>query len=174
MSAHAQLRAATRDAHDRVDALFASLDLADRDDYAAFLAAQARAYLPLEEALTAAGAANHVEDWDATRRGQLLLSDLTDLGVAKPDPVAPPPLNDDAELIGALYVLEGSRLGGAMLRKSVPDTLPSRFLSARPPSGHWKRVIALLERKLYSSARLEAATAGALRAFALFELGSGK
>lgn len=169
MSAHAQLRAATRDAHDRVDVRFASLDLADRADYAAFLTAQARAYLPLEKALTDAGAAAHVEDWAETRRGALLLADLADLGVDPPETRAPPSFGNDAELIGALYVLEGSRLGGAMLRQSVPDSLPSRFLSARPPGGHWKRIIATLERNLYSDARIEAATNGASRAFALFE-----
>ncbi len=169
MSAHAQLRAATRDAHDRVDARFAALDLADRADYADFLTAQARAYLPLEEALTDAGAANLIEDWVATRRGALLLADLADLGIDRPETFAPPPLGNDAEMVGALYVLEGSRLGGAMLRKSVPDSLPARFLSARTPGGHWKRVIATLERNLYSDARIEAATNGAIRAFALFE-----
>ncbi len=169
MSAHAQLRSATSDAHDRVDARFSALDLGDRDDYAAFLAAHARAFVPLEQALTAAGAADLLDDWDESLRAPSLLADLDALGVAPPTLATAPTFADEAETIGALYVLEGSRLGGAVLRTSVPADLPSRFLSHRPPGGHWRRVIAMMERKLYSDAMREAAARGAMKAFALFE-----
>lgn len=169
MSAHAQLRSATRDAHDRVDARFSALNLGDRDDYAAFLAAHAHAFVPLEEALTAAGAAELLDDWDESLRTSSLLADLAELGVPPPPPSAALEFVDEAEMIGALYVLEGSRLGGAVLRTSVPTGLPSRFLSHRPPGGHWRRVIAMMERKLYSNAMREAAARGAMQAFALFE-----
>ena len=51
MSAHAALRAATADAHERVDGLFSRFDISDPIGYRRFLTAQAVAYLPGEAAL---------------------------------------------------------------------------------------------------------------------------
>lgn len=37
--------------------------------------------------------------------------------------------------LGAAYVLEGSKLGGALLTKAIPDHLPGSYLSPQGPKG---------------------------------------
>lgn len=169
MSAHAHLREATRLAHDRVDSAFGGYDLTDDDDYAAFLLGHAAAFMPIEEALDRGGAAQFVADWSESRRSQLLSQDLADLGIDAPCMIGPHSFESEAALLGALYVIEGSRLGGAMLRRSVPADKPSRFLSAVHSQGRWRTFVATLEESLHSNVRLHEATASALQTFALFE-----
>lgn len=168
MNVRATLKAATSDAHDRVDAAFGH-DLASRAGYAAFLGAQAAALVPVEQALEAAGAALLVEDWDAHRRAPLLAADLAALGLDLPAPQLAPRYPDDPALAGGLYVLEGSRMGGAILRRAVPATLPTAFLSARQSPGRWNRFVASLDQLLYSRQRLDAAIEAAALTFACFE-----
>lgn len=170
MTAHALLRAATRDAHDRVDAAFSAYDLTDDCDYAQFLAAHAAAFLPVEEALTDRGAEGLFPGWVVRRRGEALRADLAELGVAPLSPIAAPAFGGDAPLAGGAYVLEGSRLGGRLLATRVGPALPRRFLSASPtPDGGWRDFIALLERILYSDVERQVATASAVATFACFE-----
>ncbi|QNN64154.1 biliverdin-producing heme oxygenase [Sphingomonas rhizophila] len=169
MTAHAALRAATRDAHDQLDSHFSGYDLADPGDYGRFLTAHAAAFLPIEEALDRAGAARLVADWPTHRRRDALVADLADLGLTVPAPVAAPAYANDDALLGGLYVLEGSRLGGAVLKRAVGDTLPHRFLSAPQESGRWRRFIATLDQFLYSGASLSRAGDAAKATFACFE-----
>lgn len=169
MSAHQQLRTATRAAHDRVDALFSSLSLGQRGDYARFLLAQAAAFLPAEGALSDAGAAALIPDWDAMRRAPALRADLEALGLSVPAPVGAIAYSGPAEVLGGAYVLEGSRLGGAMLRRAVGEDLPRQFLDSVQPPGRWRAFVARLDRELYDSASIVAATGSATRTFNLFE-----
>lgn len=166
MTAHALLRAATRAAHDQVDAAFSKWNLADRADYADFLSAQARAYLPVEQAVAAApkGA---LGDWSKRARGPLLIADLAELGIQAPagEAVA---FATPAEALGGAYVLEGSRLGGAMLRKSVAPGLPTRFLSPPSIAGRWRDFLQMLEQELSSDVQRSHAVAGAQLVFDRF------
>jgi heme oxygenase (biliverdin-IX-beta and delta-forming) len=167
LSAHLLLRAATRAAHDRVDAAFSRWDLGKRADYVAFLTAQARAFLPIEQAVGEAAVAAGIADWPVRARARLLVDDLADLGCAVP-PADPIDLPTPAEALGAAYVLEGSRLGGAMLVKSVAPGLPTRFLSPPATPGHWRAFQALLDRRLVSADDCTRAVAGAQMAFDRF------
>jgi heme oxygenase len=169
LSAHERLRRETRAAHERVDARFSALNLRVEDDYRRFLMLHAIAFLPVEKAVTDAGAARLVEDWEAMRRTPELLADLQALGLAAPSDEGGPCFNDDAEMLGAIYVLEGSRLGGAALRKSIDPTFPHRFLAHPQPKGRWRVLVALLERNLGESVRVDSAVEAALGAFAFFE-----
>lgn len=169
MRAHSLLRESTRSAHDRVDSAFGGYDLADPDDYASFLSGHATAFIPVEDALDRSGAAQFLPDWGESRRASLLSQDLSDLGIDLPERVEEPSFASDAAMLGALYVLEGSRLGGAMLRRSVPADKPSRFLSAVHLPGRWRTFVATLELSLSTNVRLRDATASALKTFALFE-----
>ena len=61
-------------------------------------------------------------------RLHLLASDLTALGVSDRDRKALPacpltPVNDAAEALGSLYVMEGSTLGGRVIRKNLDRCL---------------------------------------------------
>lgn len=171
MTARALLRAATAAEHDRVDRLFGALDLADPADYRRFLAAQAAAYLPVEAAIDAAGGARLLADWPARRRGALLRRDLAALAVPVPAPEPPPDLAGDAATLGAIYVLEGSRLGGALLRRGLPAGAPEAFLAAPQPPGGWRKLLELLDDCLYETARVESAVGAARRTFHCFEAG---
>jgi heme oxygenase len=165
----ARLREATRREHDAVDALFSRFDLADAAGYAAFLALQAAAHAPVEAALDRAGAAAVLDDWPARRRAHLLLADLADLGADARPPVPAPAFDTAPALLGGLYVLEGSRLGGAVLRRRLPAAAPARFLAAAAPQGSWGRLLALLETKLHRQADLAEAVAAARAVFRCFE-----
>ncbi len=164
-----RLREATRPEHDAVDALYSRYDLTRRDDYADFLARQAAALLPVENALDLAGAGAILDDWPARRRAHLLTADLADLGAEPSRPIEPPPFTARAATLGGLYVLEGSRLGGAVLRRRLPPGAPMRFLSAPAPNGAWSRLVALLEHELGREADLVEAIAAARAVFSAFE-----
>ena len=164
---HRLLREATRDAHARLDALFAGFDLAARDGYARFIGAQASAMLAVEAALDAGGAAAVIEDWPARRRGEALRRDAAALGI-DPHPLAPPALSGTAAIAGALYVVEGSRHGARFLRRQVAEGLPTAFLDAEQPPGSWTKLLDRIDPILYQPKAEEAAIRSALDIFDLF------
>ena len=175
------LRTRTRDGHDRVDAVYSSFRLDTREGYGAFLSAQAVAHLACEAALDRAHAEDVVPDWPARRRGDLLIEDLRDLELSVPVLAVgasadgaggivdvAPSISRAPSILGAVYVLEGSRLGGAMLVRSVPYSLPRRFLGASVP-GAWRNLMQMIDRTLQSDEQIAAAVAAARRVFELFE-----
>jgi len=168
LSAREYLRSITRDVHDRVDARFSAFDLSTVDGYADFLDAQAAAFLSVEEALDRAGAGDLLPDWPDRRRSDALKSDLAALGRGVPDGNAAPDYPDEASMWGGIYVLEGSRLGGKILRKGVAKELPKSFLDP-PAKGSWGKFIAALERNLYDRVVLQRAGFSAVETFACFE-----
>lgn len=171
MSARQALRDATGFAHGRVDAAYSRFDLASEPGYRVFLLAQAEALRPIERTLDDAGAAAVVPDWPDRRRAHLLLADLADLSVTAPEPFAKPSfISGTASILGAIYVLEGSRLGGAVLKRAVPDRFPTKFLEARQNAGNWRRLLEILDHCLSRQSDLEAAILAAKEVFARFEL----
>lgn len=70
-------------------------------------------------------------------RTPLLEHDLADLGEAMPATL-PFATLDEPGSWGALYVVEGSRLGGVMLARSVGPDLPARYLDAAHLPGQWR------------------------------------
>lgn len=171
MKARQALRAGTAAEHDRVDRLFSRFDLGRMEDYRLFLSAQAAAHLPVEAALDAASAERVMADWPARRRAHLLLADLQQLALPRPEPVEAPELVGDAAIIGAIYVLEGSRLGGAMLKRSLPDIVPQLFLGAAQPAGSWRKLLESLDHFLYETSAFESALRTAKQVFQRFEAG---
>jgi len=159
----AGLRAATAADHDRVDALFAGRDLADRDDYRRFLVAHARA-LPAAEAALATW--ENLPDWRP--RTPLLAADLADLDAPRPDPLPFTPPAGTAAGWGTLYVVEGSRLGGVMLARRIGADLPGRYLGAAHRPGEWRALLTGLEAAADGPAWLEAAATAARATFALY------
>ncbi|NKL33346.1 biliverdin-producing heme oxygenase [Rhizobium leguminosarum bv. viciae] len=135
MSLRSALRAHTADCHAAVDALFGSFNLSRTQDYKAFLRAHARVVPSVEHALEEAGIARLLPDWPERRRVHRLAADIRELGDRLPAPLPPPALHCEAAVWGAAYVLEGSKLGGALLAKATPDHLPSSYLSSQGPKG---------------------------------------
>ncbi|MGU3390017.1 biliverdin-producing heme oxygenase [Sphingomonas sp. M1A8_2b] len=159
----ARLRAATVSDHDAVDAGFGRYDLSDADDYRAFLIAHAKA-LPAVEAWLAA-----IPGLGAVRsRETALAEDLAALGEDMPAPMAFDVTPSEAAGWGAMYVVEGSRLGGIMLSRSVPDGMPKAYLGAKHLSGEWRALLAALDSESSDEAWVEQAIVGAKAAFALY------
>lgn len=167
-SARFVLRDATAAWHERVDAVFSHPDLADRDAYGRFLSAQAAAHLPVEQALEIGGIGEVLADWPDRRRADLIRADLAALGLSLPPLEPAPPLAGVPALLGAAYVLEGSRLGGALLARSVADGLPVSFMSAARPAA-WRDLVAILDAALLTREDNAAAISAACGVFALFE-----
>jgi heme oxygenase len=123
-----------------VDHAFGSLGLNDHAHYARFLTAHARA-LPVAEAWMCALPFART----LAPRTPLLAQDLAALGLAMPAPVPLEDADDDAARWGVLYVVEGSRLGGAMLARAVPAGLPGAYLGAVHPPGQWRTIRAAID-----------------------------
>ncbi len=137
----AALRSATGGDHDRVDTAYGDFDLAAPDSYRAFLHAHARALPAAEDALAAVPGLPQFRP-----RTPLLAADLAALDEAMPPPLPFTLPTGDAAAWGALYVVEGSRLGGIMLARTVPDGLPTAYLGARHLSGEWRELLGALDR----------------------------
>jgi heme oxygenase len=167
-SARFLLRDATASWHERVDALFSNTDLADPRQYGGFLLAQAAAHLAVEQALDRANVAEIVSDWPERRRGNLIRLDLATLGEQMPVLEVLPALTGTAAKWGALYVLEGSRLGGKILARSVGAGLPTSYLAAGRPVA-WRELTTLIDRTLTKRPDIDNAAEAACAVFALFE-----
>lgn len=120
------LRQQTADQHARLDALLTPLFLGDEAGYRGFLSISAAALVPLEQALVAAGVDEVIADWPTRARTPLLLADLAELSEPLPPPVEVPKLDGHAQVLGVLYVLEGSRLGARQLLRTVAAGLETR------------------------------------------------
>lgn len=164
MSLRVALRAATGGDHERLDAIFGTFGLADARGYRAFLRAHARALVPIERHLAASAA---ITGWRP--RAPLLAADLAALGEMPPPPLALA-APSEAALWGMRYVVEGSRLGGALLARQVGEGLPAAYLDAQHGRGEWRAFLEALDAAGDAGGedwRAEAA-AGAQTAFALF------
>ncbi|WP_340264787.1 biliverdin-producing heme oxygenase [Sphingobium mellinum] len=145
--------------HQRVDELFSCFSLDSASGYAAFLQAHARALAPLEAIAR-----------PESPRLPHLAQDLAALGRGLPDPLVLPRQDTDGFRWGALYALEGSRLGGAMLERRVAPGLPRAYLSSVHDRGGWVAFQQSLDRAAEEGGEtwVDDAIKGAEAAFALF------
>lgn len=138
------LRRETRLEHHRVDQHPVLKPLLKRElaieEYATALSALYAPVASLETALSS-GLGAHGVNYPLTQREALLKADILQLG-RQVQPVSRlPPLATIEAIVGTLYVLEGSRLGGAMIARHVrqvledqvlEDQVPLRFFAAAP------------------------------------------
>lgn len=162
-STRSVLRDATAVDHEMVDAAFGQLRVATRRGYTDFLLAHAR-ILPLAERLIDPG--TFLENWSG--RAQSLLEDLAELGAQVPPEIDFSLPDGEAARLGALYVLEGSRLGGSVIVRSVPSRYPSRFLRSCHPKGAWQKLLNCLEEADSGPAWQRDAVAGARSLFGAY------
>ena len=144
------LKEATAAEHARLDARFGAFELHDLAGYRLFLEVNAAALLPLEGALVAAGVGDILRDWDRHARSCAILRDLEAIGGAT-HLQDPPMLRGRFAVLGSLYVLEGSRLGGAYLLRHVRRASDPLILNATAYLAHgagqdlWQDFLAVLE-----------------------------
>ncbi|HMO42518.1 MAG TPA: biliverdin-producing heme oxygenase [Phenylobacterium sp.] len=169
MSLRNLLRTATRAEHDRVDALGESFDLASQAGYGAFLHGHALALPALEAQVLAHGP--HPDHWPLKRRTEALRQDLAALGQEPPRALAAPDLPSRSMRLGALYVIEGSRLGGMLLSRrlaAVQPDAPRAYLDHDAGPGYWRDFLAWLEDEPDPVGHADQAVEGARRAFAFY------
>ncbi len=148
-----------------------------RHGYIEFLSASASVILTLEHALSEAGATRLLPDWEERKRGDALLADLDALGAAPGYPVLAQ-VGGDAEQFGFLYVLEGSRLGAAVVLRATEAAGDPRMLRATRYLRHgegrrfWPSFLAQLETSPAVAHAPDEAIAGARAAFSLFDADS--
>lgn len=140
MSARSFLKDGTEAAHAALDASLSRFDLANRDSYAALLQVHARVLPAVENMLTQE---QEMPRWGS--RVPLLMQDLAELGRVPAVLMTAGERLGRARACGMLYVVEGSRLGGRMLLRSVGSELPSRFLSAVHGPGEWQEILASID-----------------------------
>jgi heme oxygenase (biliverdin-IX-beta and delta-forming) len=173
-----KLKAATAPAHRALDARFGAFDLTGVAGYRRFLEASAAALLPLESALERAGIADLFADWPQRARRAAIAADLDRIGgVARPLPAMAPMGRRD--MLGAMYVLEGSRLGAKYLLRAVIGAGEPQIAAATSYLRHgnglplWRTFLETLEREPVTPDGEAEMISGAQRAFAMFARAAG-
>jgi heme oxygenase len=123
------LKQSTQDLHVQLDARVAKLALTRYADYRDFLLRTAQALLPLESLLVKSGVSDAVSDWNARSRSEALRNDLLRLNGSCVGSELSRSAFNTSELFGALYVLEGSRLGGQILLRRARESDDERVRS---------------------------------------------
>lgn len=166
MTVRGALRAATRDEHTAIDRTMSRFDLTKSDEYRNFLNIHRSALRHLE------GDWREEDRADFLAMTQCLDDDLTIPGSPMPTlPMLPrTPLNIGNRL-GAAYVIRGSRLGSAILRRRVPSQFPAAYLNFVPTLS-WVQFLQELEQSVAHSQLSPSPSAdvidGALLAFKVF------
>ena len=190
-SVRARLREATRDVHERMHAhagfAAAATGEASRADYTRLLARLWGFHSPFDAQTGAAVTRLRLPlDSAAYARAQHISADLVWLGLSEADITALPrcaalqPPASSAELFGALYVIEGSTLGGVQMARAVAPMLAAQgagesdgrrfFLGHGPSHGAmWRSFLARLEDAAADPADSRRIVAGAQRTFGVFE-----
>lgn len=122
------LKRATRQAHAKVERIVQDAGMfASHGGFRRYLAATHAMRAYYERLLDLNGAAELWPRWPTRRIAALVSQDIADLGVADPGGAEESPDENlrldltKAELMGILYVLEGSSLGARVLVNSVAD-----------------------------------------------------
>lgn len=179
------LRGATREEHERTERaiegrFFGGSGGIDRKSYRALLEAFLGIYRPMEQRLVPA-ARRHLPSFDYRRRTERLERDLRVLGCSgdrlKELPTLArdelPVLEGASRLLGCLYVVEGSELGGRVIRKRLEEELDADALRADAFFGtdpdrvreRWTAFRGELERRLAPGDQLEEAVDAARSTF---------
>jgi heme oxygenase len=177
----AALRAATEAVHQRLHGLSDFRALAEgRIGSAAYVALLRRMlgfHAPLESRLAAVAGLDRFVDVAARRRAHLLRADLRWLGAGENVALAPlPEFEDVAEALGALYVAEGSTLGGRQLARGLDAMLPPGEHGRRFLLGHgdrhgamWRACCEAIERCGADAGARATMIGSAVATFAAFE-----
>ena len=165
---------ATKTSHRRLDLALSWLDLGKPRYYEGFLRGQAEALIPLEASLERHGVADIVRDWPLRARTPALEHDLAALDVAC-DPLPQPSFKNAADMLGAVYVLEASRMGARIMLARLAQHPHSSAIGATAYLRHgfgkrfWPTFLALLETHPEAQADTAGVVQGAEIAYGMFE-----
>jgi heme oxygenase len=159
---HRILRADTRNDHTLIDRMLLPLDLSRPRDYELFLSIDADSLQALDQVWRGEDG----QDFQAML--DLLSSDLATLGSPRSagSMHACAPASVGAGL-GIAYVIRGSRLGAAVLRRGVPASMPSAYLDFAPTLS-WSNFLEQMEILAGDPAGTQTAILAARSTFAVF------
>jgi heme oxygenase (biliverdin-IX-beta and delta-forming) len=169
-----RLRQDTRVAHAELDESLHLIDrLSSMQQRAAVLAGYHRLHHAAEAAIAPFLGAIADPDFAARRRCQMIAEGIGILGQELlPERAASLDISTPAEAFGALYVLEGSSLGGRVILKELKrGSVSLAGLGFLDPYGlntgpRWRSFLAILEREVQSGEQQSDAVTGALNTFA--------
>lgn len=168
------IREATCSSHRRLDAALAKLDLTFAVYYEGFLRSQAEALFPLEAALEASGIETVLPDWPHRLRTPALRHDLHALNITC-HPQSAPEFTSAAQMLGAVYVLEASRMSARVMLARLAENPDSDAMNATAYLRHgfgkrfWPSFLNVLETNAAAQNDIAGAVRGAQIAFAMFE-----
>ena len=134
-----KLRSATAEQHRQLEeTVEITRRVSDRESYRQLLEKFYGFYAPIERQLVGTAAAKYEVMRGRFNKSRWLAQDLAQLGVSDvaqlPQLCALPPVDTPARVLGTMYVLEGSTLGGrhitALLNAGRAADLPKRFFSS--------------------------------------------
>lgn len=173
-AARALLRDACRGIHAQLDQQLSQVDFNDRAAYADMLSRMSGPVTALEGALTAGVAPVLFTNWAERLRTHALRKDVAAVGGRFAEHTAPA-IESEAEALGTLYVLEGSRLGGQVLARMACESRDpqvrdaTRYFLHGARGGLWRSFLERLEQSPAVNAEPARATHAALAAFATFQ-----
>ncbi|MEN0108429.1 MAG: biliverdin-producing heme oxygenase [Pseudomonas sp.] len=147
-SLRTRLRRLGANHHQQVDDAFSQLGVETAEGYRQFLQAHAAALFALENTLEKNSVATLLDDWPERRRSDALRADLLALDCPGSMALTLPETVSPAWCWGALYVLEGSRLGGKLLARRLQAAQPGapmHYLNHAADEGLWPRFLQRLE-----------------------------
>lgn len=148
-SVRSHLRRAGAALHQQVDEAYSRLGVETAEGYRQFLRAHAAALFSLEQCLEHNGIEQLLDDWPNRRRRDALRADLNALRCPLPAALPlPEKAINTAWCWGALYVLEGSRLGGSLLARRLQAAQPGasmNYLGHGADQGLWPGFLHRLE-----------------------------
>ena len=161
---------ATGASHDALDSSFTRLDLTEHDDYACFLGTHAIGLAALYD--YHASFVRETLGMPAVDYPGMLLDDLAEIDITM-EALPKIEILGDHEPAGIAYVLSGSRLGLAMIRKQpywgATHGRASRFMEDESGIATWKAVSTWLKRQPGNGPLAEAASRAAMAAFDTYE-----
>ncbi|WP_417683987.1 biliverdin-producing heme oxygenase [Roseibium sp.] len=128
------LAEATRDLHTAVDRRAALFDMRNPEGLSSFLSFMHAGLSAIETALDEFGMSSIFPEWPDRKRLHILEEEIAMGNQAGGRAVR---FQSEAETWGALYVLEGSRLGGRMLARMLPEPSISPFLAGNIDCRFW-------------------------------------
>ncbi len=154
-------------------------NLKDKKEYADLLLAFYGFYLPTEKRILSFINTTHLKDLTERRKAEHLLNDVHSLtqhveGLAECETI--PEIDNLAQAAGAMYVLEGSTLGGQFISKMLNEKLYLNNESLRFFSGYrdlnkqkWLEFTAFLNEMTFSAKDEAYMHTAAKNTFALFD-----
>jgi heme oxygenase len=147
------------------------------EDYANLLYCLYGFYQPLEKTFDALLSGN-VPEYANRRKSGRLLQDISQLGYPAPKRLASqlPAMTDTITTLGCFYVIEGSALGGAVMKKMIHakcEQIPEQAFSFLSGYGNtmelWRSFLAYLNEALHTEKDLQTAITAANDCFSQFE-----